>query len=68
MARKRKKLKDLDYDSKEYWEALLFEDGLSMKRGTTSKLSYVGTTQDLGIMADVQKGTVKLITPKPQAE
>ncbi|PWT75563.1 MAG: hypothetical protein C5B59_08775 [Bacteroidetes bacterium] len=51
MARKRKNLEHLDYNSKEYWEKLLMEEHLSMKRGTTSKLSYVGSSTELEIVA-----------------
>ena len=51
MARKLDKLKHLDYDSPEYWEALLKEKGLSDKKGTSSKLSYVGTSNELEIIA-----------------
>jgi hypothetical protein len=56
MARKREKLKHLSYDSPEYWEALLKEDGLSEKRGTTSKVVYVGTSQDLEIIEKYTAG------------
>jgi hypothetical protein len=50
MARKRKKLKDLDYGSIAYWEALLKQEHLSMERGRSTKLSYVGTTKDLEVV------------------
>lgn len=56
MARKLEKLKHLDYESLEYWEALLKEKGLSDKRGTTSKLVYVGTSQDLEIIEKYSEG------------
>ena len=40
MARKRKKLKHLDYQSREYWNRLLAEEGLSMSQGEHPKLIY----------------------------
>jgi hypothetical protein len=52
LARKRKKLKDLDYESKEYWDKLLKEEGLSMETGRNYKLSYVGGTDVLERMAE----------------
>ena len=53
MARKRKKLKHLDYNSKAYWEALLKQEHLSMERGRTSKLVYVGSTGDAELVAAI---------------
>jgi len=47
MARKRKKLKHLPYESPEYWDKLLAEDGLSMEAGTTRRITYVGDTKAL---------------------
>lgn len=48
MARKRKALKDLDYGSKEYWNRLLVDEGLSMSRGLNAdKVIYVGDSQQL---------------------
>jgi hypothetical protein len=40
MARKRKKLKTLDYTSREYWNRLLSEDGLTMSQGLDPRLVY----------------------------
>jgi len=42
MARKRKKLKDLEYTSREYWNKLLSQEGLSLDAGKSEKLLYVG--------------------------
>jgi len=48
MARKRKALKGLDYNSPEYWNRLLVEEGLSMSRGLNpDRVAYVGDTQML---------------------
>ena len=47
MARKREKLKDLDYQSAEYWNGVLQEEGLSMERGRSKRVSYVGGTDIL---------------------
>lgn len=47
MARKRATLKDLDYQSPQYWEKLLREDGLSMEAGTSRRLTYVGDSNAL---------------------
>lgn len=48
MARKRKALQKVDYQSKEYWNRLLAEEGLSMERGKhPRRLVYVGDEQEL---------------------
>lgn len=47
MARKRKALKDLDYQRSAYWERLLRMDGLSMEAGTTRRITYVGDSNTL---------------------
>jgi len=59
MAGKRKNLKHLDYQSQEYWEALLKEEHLSMRRGTTSKLVYAGGWNDLVIL-ELYQGDMNL--------
>jgi hypothetical protein len=57
MARKRRALKGLDYQSPEYWEKLLREDGLSMEAGTSRRLTYVGSSKTLeSIEAEVVTG------------
>lgn len=48
MARKRNKLKDIDYQSREYWNRLLVDEGLSMSAGLNlDRLTYVGDSQML---------------------
>lgn len=56
MARKRKKLKDLDYESPEYWNRLLAEEGLTMEQGNNPKLVYVGSSDDLSVVEEYQSG------------
>lgn len=51
MARKRKALRPIDYQSKEYWNRLLAEEGLSMEAGTSRRLTYVGDSQVLDKIA-----------------
>lgn len=51
MARKRKALRPVDYQSKEYWNRLLAEEGLSMEAGTSRRLTYVGDSQVLDKIA-----------------
>ena len=62
MARKRKKLKDLDYNSNEYWNKLLNQEGLSLNAGKSEKLLYVGGPSDadrLKGFVDTDNGRVK---------
>ena len=48
MARKRKGLEHLSYESQEYWNRVLAKEGLSMNRGyQPNKISYVGTSRNL---------------------
>jgi len=47
MARKREALKHLDYNSKEYWNRLLAEDGLSVDQGKSKKLLYIGGANEV---------------------
>jgi len=58
MARKRKKLQELDYGSQEYWNRLLSQDGLSVNRGKSEKLLYVGGTTEV----DRLRGSVETST------
>jgi hypothetical protein len=55
MARKREKLKGLDYQSEKYWEALLCADGLSMEAGTSRRVTYVGDSMTLEYVAGQQE-------------
>jgi len=41
MARKREKLKHLNYESQEYWNRLLAQEGLSLDQGLHPNLIYV---------------------------
>lgn len=47
MARKRKGLGHLDYESQEYWNRLLSREGLSLDRGKSSKLLYIGGASEV---------------------
>jgi hypothetical protein len=47
MARKRKKLKVLDYNSPEYWNLLLEQEGLTMSQGRDPRLIYDGDASAL---------------------
>lgn len=50
MARKRRKLRHLNYQTREYWNKLLAQDGMSMSQGLHPKLVYSG---DLGKLEEV---------------
>ena len=55
MARKREKLKDLDYSSREYWNRLLSEEGMSMSAGLNlHRLVYTGDSQSLDKIQEEQ--------------
>ena len=57
MARKREKLKHLDYNSREYWNRLLVQEGLSMSAGLQmDKEIYVGDSQMLDLVQEDQSG------------
>jgi hypothetical protein len=64
MARKRAKLRELDYQSQEYWEKLLTQEGLSMERGRNHKLDYVGTGAVLESMEGESRMDSGRIKPK----
>jgi hypothetical protein len=72
MARKRKKLKGLDYQSAEYWNRLLIEEGLSMEAGTSRRITYVGDSNVLDrIAGEANTGSrdssfAKDVTYKPE--
>jgi hypothetical protein len=64
MARKRDKLKHLDYDSREYWNRLLVQEGLSMSAGLQlDKEIYVGDSQMLDLIQEEQSGKSTGRTP-----
>jgi hypothetical protein len=68
MARKRKKLRRLDYNSPEYWNRLLAQEGLTMRQGLHPKLSYQGSASDLEYIEGERRTDTGRITPKQQAE
>lgn len=55
MARKRKALKDLNYQTQSYWERLLRADGLSMEAGTSRRVTYVGDSNTLEMIAGAEE-------------
>lgn len=70
MARKREKLKDLDYHSTEYWNRLLVEEGLSMSRGSRpDKIVLCGDSQAIDRLQETlsQKETGRTY-PKDRAD
>ena len=56
MARKRKALKHLDYQSVEYWNRLLTQEGLSVEAGRHPKLVLVGGSAELVIVEKMEFG------------
>ncbi len=68
MARKREKLKGLDYQSPEYWNRLLAQEGLSLSSGIHPRLSYQGSPQDVEYIAGAIESDTGRITPKKQHE
>ena len=55
MARKRKTLQSLDYNSQEYWNKLLVEEGLAVEVGRHPKLILVGGSTELEIIEKMEK-------------
>lgn len=68
MARKRKELKDLDYNSKAYWNKLLTMDDLSMARGRHDNLTYVGDAATLDSIEGERRMATGRINKKDQLE
>jgi hypothetical protein len=67
VASKRKKMiqgKLYPPGSQAYWESLLIKEGLGMGVGTTSKLSYGGSTTELETLSELQGGGVRRILKK----
>jgi hypothetical protein len=56
MARKRKNLKHLDYQSEEYWNRLLAEEGLAVDTGRHPKLVLVGGSSELVVVEKMEFG------------
>jgi len=69
MARKRKALKGLDYNSSEYWNRLLAEEGLSMSRGLNpDRVAYVGDTQMLDkIQEELSQNETGRVPPRDRS-
>jgi hypothetical protein len=68
MARKRADLKKLDYQSAEYWNRLLADDGLSLEQGRHPKLLYVGDSVDLEYIEGARRTDSGRVRPKDSAE
>lgn len=69
MARKKMvKGKLYDPESQQYWDQLLEKQGLGMGVGTTSKLSYGGTTSDLEWLEGLQTGGSRKTEAKKPSE
>lgn len=67
MARKRRKLAGLEYDSLEYWNRLLAMDGLSLSAGLDRHLVYVGTSGNLDKTQEEQsERDTGRVPPKPR--
>jgi len=47
MARKRKKLQGLGYESTEYWNRLLAQEGMTLDQGLDPRLVYGGGGTDM---------------------
>jgi hypothetical protein len=68
MARKRKGLEHLDYQSSAYWQKLLTIEGLSMEKGRSDRLSYVGGAGMVESIEGVQYTDDGRIKPKPKVD
>ena len=67
MARKRRKLAGLEYDSPEYWNRLLAMDGLSLSAGLDRHIVYVGTSGNLDKTQEEQsERDTGRVPPKPR--
>jgi hypothetical protein len=67
MARKRKKLQDLDYKSAEYWNKLLAQEGMSLRQGEDPRLIHVGDSAALDkVQEDQSQRETGRTLPKPQ--
>jgi hypothetical protein len=58
--RKRKKLKGLDPEGKEYWNEMLAREGLTMWEGLNPKLSYVGGSNQVEIVDGMLQSNLAL--------
>jgi hypothetical protein len=67
MARKRNKLRKIDYNSLEYWNALLVQEGLGTDTGRDPRLIPVGNFYELGILERLNYTSGRKL-PHKQAE
>lgn len=63
-----KDLRKLDPDSEEYWKEVLRREGLSMRAGDDTRLSYAGGTNELEVLekmavADLTCGDGRKVRP-----
>lgn len=69
MARKRKALQNLNYNSKEYWNRLLVEEGLSVDAGRSQRIAYVGGATDIEMLEIIRRtDTGRTPIPEPDDE
>jgi hypothetical protein len=52
MARKRKNLQHLEYNSQEYWNRLLAQEGLSVDKGKDPRLVYIGGSNEVDLLQE----------------
>jgi hypothetical protein len=67
MARKRQKLKGLDYTSREYWNRLLSMEGLAVDAGRDPRLIPIGNSNELETLERTLSGDGRQL-PHKQAE
>lgn len=72
MARKRKKrrndLRGVDPTTAQYWDEILMRAGLGMGTGTSSKLSYTGSSSNLEYIEGVESYPSGRVEPKEPSE
>ena len=69
MARKRKGLEHLSYESPEYWNRVLAREGLSMNAGLAGgRLVYVGTGTVLEAIDGARRTDTGRIKPAPHLD
>jgi hypothetical protein len=68
MARKRRALRSVDYQTKEYWNKLLAQEGLSVDAGRHPKLSYVGGAVDIEYIEGARRTDTGRITTSEEGD
>jgi hypothetical protein len=59
----------MEYNSKEYWNRLLAEEGLSVDAGRSPKVAYVGGATDIEMLELVRRtDTGRTLVPEPEDE